>query len=903
MSFTTECAAVTLPYTYGFEKNVQTTSPYSTSYPYPKCWERVVYQSGSYGNYSYYPYVHTATYSQPYAHGGNGANSTTGHSMRFYQTSASTNECAVLPEISDDFDMDKIQIRFWAAVQSSQGTLKIGIMDSPTNAGSFTSVQEVTVSNTYSNGFQEFTVPFSTYIGTGRYIAFMCGTGSSYAYFLIDDITVELIPTCWVPTALTVKETSYNSASLTWNAGKDETEWNIQYKKSSESEWGNSIHVTSLPTNENPYVLTGLKRGTDYDVRVQAYCDADDQSEWCNSISFTTDCSIWPIDNANALFEDFSGDAFPPACWNWIKAGNNYGWMHSTNVNDPLDPSGTAYSYWPTGESYLILPHMQIDGDAVLSFEMAFTDSGSGEESSVVLSTTGFDKLNFTNTLWTANTFPTTRTNVNIDLSDYYGQDVYIAFKYVGVGTSGRTWYVDNVQVYVADNVFTTEGEWNNSSNWSNGTPTSTQSVHIDAPVTITNNVEVGNVTVGTGSITIAEGGQLKHNNEDVVATIQKSITGYNRGGSNWYLIAHPMNDAVNVSANTDLTDGTYDLYAFDESKDGEQWRNYKVASNNFTKLETATGYLYANGTGGTFNVTGTLNSSDVDIERQLVYTSGCVFAGWNLVGNPFACNAYVKDATNNIAAYYRMNEAGNGFTAATGAIAPMEGILVQATAIGQSFKFTRTAPNANAGKGNLNISLAQTVTNRGAKGDTDNAIVRFDGGNTLEKFSFRDNTAKVYIPQDGKDYAVVSAENQGVMPVNFKASENGNYTLSFTTENVAFSYLHLIDNMTGNDVDLLATPSYNFDARYTDYASRFKLVFAKADNGDSEQFAFISNGELILSGVDGNSTVQIVDVTGRILSSTTGTSHLNTNDMAAGVYVLRLINGENVQTQKIVVK
>ena len=39
---------------------------------------------------------------------------------------------------------------------------------------------------------------------------------------------------------------------------------------------------------------------------------------------------------------------------------------------------------------------------------------------------------------------------------------------------------------------------------------------------------------------------------------------------------------------------------------------------------------------------------------------------------------------------------------------------------------------------------------------------------------------------------------------------------------------LHLIDNLTGKDINLLETPEYSFDAKATDNASRFKLVFAK---------------------------------------------------------------------------
>ena len=141
-------------------------------------------------------------------------------------------------------------------------------------------------------------------------------------------------------------------------------------------------------------------------------------------------------------------------------------------------------------------------------------------------------------------------------------------------------------------------------------------------------------------------------------------------------------------------------------------------------------------------------------------------------------------------------------------------------------------------------------------------------------------------------------------MPVCFKAAENGTYTLSFNSENTEFRYLHLIDNMTGNDVDLLTEPSYTFDSRYTDYASRFKLVFATGNNSASDDFAFISNGNLMILGIEGEATLQVIDVTGRILSTEQFSGSYNKAVNAAkGVYMLRLIQGENAKTQKIVVK
>ena len=161
---------------------------------------------------------------------------------------------------------------------------------------------------------------------------------------------------------------------------------------------------------------------------------------------------------------------------------------------------------------------------------------------------------------------------------------------------------------------------------------------------------------------------------------------------------------------------------------------------------------------------------------------------------------------------------------------------------------------------------------------------------------------------QDGKDYAIVRAQAQGTMPVNFKAENNGSYTLSFTNEGVRFAYLHLIDNMTGNDVDLLAGAStgsatYTFNAKTSDYESRFKLVYATGDNSNDDNFAFFSNGSFVINN-QGEATLQVIDINGRILKSESinGCANINVN-AAQGIYMLRLVNGNDVKVQKVVVR
>ena len=170
-----------------------------------------------------------------------------------------------------------------------------------------------------------------------------------------------------------------------------------------------------------------------------------------------------------------------------------------------------------------------------------------------------------------------------------------------------------------------------------------------------------------------------------------------------------------------------------------------------------------------------------------------------------------------------------------------------------------------------------------------------FEGRN-LPKAQFNANHTKVYMPVNGKDFAVAAVESFGEMPVNFKAQYNGNYTLNFTSEMVNFNYLHLIDNMTGAEVDLLANPTYNFDANTNDYESRFKLVFATS-NASNSDFAYVSNDNVI---VNGEGMLKVIDMTGRVIATEqiSGVSSIKLN-AAAGVYVLQL----NDKTQKIVVR
>lgn len=370
--------------------------------------------------------------------------------------------------------------------------------------------------------------------------------------------------------------------------------------------------------------------------------------------------------------------------------------------------------------------------------------------------------------------------------------------------------------------------------------------------------------------------------------TFTKEIVGYGNNDGGYYLIAPPIDDVnpAEIEGMIASPAENYDFYRFDQTQNLE-WINYKAGTFN---MVSGMGYLYANKNDVTLTFTGTPIDGPT-YEVSLVKDDEAEFPGWNLVGNPFAEHtAYIdRDC-------FVMNTEGRTEIIAsdTRSIEAMEGAFVIATENDEALTFSTTAP-AKGSLVSINLNKGRSVIDR--------AIVRFGEGRQLPKFQLRDNSTKVYVPLDGQDFAVVRSEGSGEMPISFKAEENGTYTISVNTEEVEFNYMHLIDNMTGADVDLLQKPSYSFEAKVTDYESRFKLVFVCKDANDDDDFAFFSNGSYIISN-NGDATLQVVDMMGRIVKSETidGSANIGIN-AASGVYMLRLVNGNDVKTQKILIK
>jgi hypothetical protein len=684
-------------------------------------------------------------------------------------------------------------------------------------------------------------------------------------------ITKESLGSCVRPTSLTATEVGPDFVTLTWTENGEAEAWVVSY------------NGTTVDATEIPFTLTGLDDLTEYTIMVSPDCDEDLSSA---AITVTTlDGCPTPqglaVSNVNPVAATLTWNGYNdsykvqlgtpsflisanfdngiPADWDNT---SDYAW---TVVNGHIQSGNAGMSSSTSSISYTVT----YPADGTIDFDAECMGEGTSSIwDKCIFSIDDVDQFTYG-----ANNPGWNHYSYNVTAGEHTFTWTYS--KDSSVNPTGDYLAVDNVEMKSGETNWNAPVAVNETEYTFTGlTPATTYCVRVQGfcGSDETNYSEILTFTTGDGQV------------------FTKTIEAYT-DNSGYYLIASPVGD-VTATEVTNLVDGTYDLYLFDQVGDaeGKQWINYEDNSHPFTALETGKGYLYANESTVTLTFTGTPVSNNGVVEVEVDYDANSDFAGLNLVGNPFGEEAYLVNANGMGLAYHRLNPETNLYEAVddNAAIDMMEGVFYEAGENDDVVFFSTTAPTA---KSNLNIVVSQ------GRGMVDNAIIRFGEGNTMKKIALFGNSTKVYVPQNGMEYAVVNATEFGEMPVNFKAETSGTYTMSFNSNNVEFSYLHLIDNLTGNDVDLVENPSYTFDANASDYSSRFKLVFATGDANNDSEFAFVSNGNII---VNGEGLLQVIDMTGRIVSSEqiNGVSSIKLN-AAAGVYVLQL----NDKTQKIVVK
>ena len=313
LSFNTVCGIAAVPFAENFDAYTSTTT--QSSMVMPVCWNRkytgtsTSYGAGIYNSTSYAV---------------SGTNSLRLYSYCTTSTSTSYGEVyAVLPQM--DAAINTLMISFDAKAYNSTSAyygsrLDVGVVTDAANPEtSFTLIQ--TISAPVAG--ERFTIPLSDYSGNG-YIAFREtkekpeGYTNSYwyNYTFIDNILVEAIPTCFVPTQLSVSEVTDHTAAVNWADNYDQAAYAVEYMAEGDATW------TSVSVDTTYALLNNLQASTNYAVRVKAVCGTDDESEYTDEIGFTTKC----VAGTDAEIAGTGSNQ------NYIPVGNYYNYAYTQQI-------------------------------------------------------------------------------------------------------------------------------------------------------------------------------------------------------------------------------------------------------------------------------------------------------------------------------------------------------------------------------------------------------------------------------------------------------------------------------------------------------------------------------------------------------------------------------------------
>jgi len=344
----------------------------------------------------------------------------------------------ISPPISDNKGVADKWIRF--NVWGYAPEIAVGSISNPYDETTFNPISIIPLSNQYLD-YQEVEVYFTNYTGTDEFIAIKGLFTGNWQTIYIDDILIDHPPSCPKPTDLTVSNQTTSSAMLHWTENGVAAQWNVEYGFQ-------GFTPTGLPTvvvTDNPYELTGLDSGTDYEFYVQADCGGGDLSEWAGPFAFETFCLPFDV----PMFEFFDNVIAPeiPNCWNTIiDATVPWAYIETNMWNSYSPPNSLVMSNSDDAMADILFVSPQFT-EPVSDLWINFFAFGYAPEISVGTITDPFDASTYTE-IGTV-----TLTGIYLDYQEYEvffdsytGTDQFIALK----GVFSGPWQdinIDNITI------------------------------------------------------------------------------------------------------------------------------------------------------------------------------------------------------------------------------------------------------------------------------------------------------------------------------------------------------------------------------------------------------------------------------------------------------------------------
>lgn len=419
----------------------------------------------------------------------------------------------------------------------------------------------------------------------------------------------------------------------------------------------------------------------------------------------------------------------------------------------------------------------------------------------------------------------------------------------------------------------------------------------------------------------------LIHTNPGVTATVGRFMdaTDWDDGEDGWHLLSSMVNkQGITGDWTPDDPGNAYDFYAWDEPQN--LWLNQKVEENGITDFVLGRGYLVAYQSGDMRFFTGMLNTGFIDLDG-LQHTIGSAYAGWHLIGNPYASAlnwghaSWIKENVSpnakiwveSMKSYRDITEDYNNI------IPPMNGFMVYVDE-GTTGKLmipptARQHPESAWLKSGPQASIVLAAVEEGGRSVQECIIREIPGSD--EAFDSRWDAKfmagfapRFYSGAKGQPLSLNSfpvLHDSLVIPLFFKKNRAGKFSIRLIQTDNPYRKIYLTDLSNRRVTDLSNVKEYCFVSTDGDNPDRFRLHFLPRivqNTAENEVRVYSDGGSIVVEGASAGRVVSVIAVSGMVVvsdkASGDGKMYISSQNLAQGLYLVRVEGPEETVCRKV---
>ena len=768
-----------------------------------------------------------------------------GSNMAKYQSyNAGTGSTSTM--ISPAFSFSQaMMMKFWmyrsTSYAANNDRVLVYINNLPTEENA-TLLTTLTLHST-TTGWDEQEVILPSGISGTQYIIFKAISGHGGNIY-IDDITVDYLPSCTKPDAasVTVSNITSGTASISWtDNNENNSSWNVYYRVA-----GSTEEYTMLNVSGQSVALTDLTSAEDYEVFVKTACGDGEESDSTNTVIFTT------LQEAEQI---------PYTC-DFEAEGSN-GWLLKngtcTNKWHVGTPSGaTNASLYITNDNGTTAAYTLTSASVVVAEKLFQTGASDSLTISFDLTIGGESSYDYLKVYWVnADTVYTAAAGT----TPYYGSRdytsnvimnnaTYASYRFVNLlaGTQTMSVTIANEPNTLKKLVFV----WRNDSGSGNGNGAIIDNLSI---------VEAGNISEPCDAPTALTASNITQTSADVSWNGTASSYEVRLNGGTPETVTATSKTFTGLTAGTAYTVEVRAVCASSQSA----WVSTSFTTTAVVVTPPTVNTLAASNIthdGATLNGTITAGSEAITAQGFMYKASSA--ADWTTVA---ATGTNISATVNNLTA-----ETAYEYKAfATTASGTVEGLVMNFTTL--KAPVVVTPPT-------VETLTATEVTHEAAT--LNGTITAGSEAITAQGFMYKASSAT--------DWTTVAATG-----TNLSATVN-NLTAETAYEYKAFA----------------TTASGTVEGAVESFTTLAASGLADAESSAIKAMIYPNPAKdkatLSLTGLTANAKIIVSDLQGRIiqtedLQAGTETYELNTSNYASGVYYIRILCGNNSNTQKLIIE